>query len=72
MTWNHRVMKHHDCGEDWYGIHEVFYDENGEVDGWAESADVTGESLNDLRTALDWMLDCLDKPVLDYSNDENK
>jgi len=68
MSWNHRVMKHHDCGETWYGIHEVFYDEEGKVENCTYDADITGESLEDLKRTLEWMLVCLDKPVLDYED----
>jgi len=61
-------MKHHDCGETWYGIHEVFYDEDGKVDGWTEDEEIMGESLEELKQTLEWMLVCLDKPVLDYDD----
>ena len=35
MTWSYRIMKHSDG---WLGLHEVFYDDDGKVNGWTEEA----------------------------------
>lgn len=72
MTWNHRVMRHESgpigfCDDGcWYGIHEVYYDEQGNVDGYTKDALVTGDNIEDLKWALQKMLECLEKPVLEY------
>lgn len=75
MGWNHRVMKRvfieQATGEEieWYGIHEVYYD-NGKVSGFTEDATrVSAEGLDELRQTLEWMLAALDKPTLDYDED---
>ena len=67
MRWNHRAMRTvHDNGEVAYSIREVFYDDDGTIEGWtAEAMDPHGETLDELRADLVRMLACLGKPVLD-------
>jgi hypothetical protein len=38
-TWNYRVIAQEDpeFGEVVYGIHEVFYDDEGSIDGWTKA-----------------------------------
>ena len=33
MTWNYRIIHYKDGG---YGLHEVFYEKGGKIDGWTE------------------------------------
>ena len=35
MTWNYRIIHYKTGG---YGLHEVFYSKEGEVEGWTEDA----------------------------------
>ena len=68
MTWKYRVIKTKiswkgEEFEDWYQIHEVFYNEDGSIFGYANTG-VGGESIEDIRETLEWMLECLDKPIL--------
>lgn len=63
--WNHRVMKRKLESGDFYGIHEVFYNEDGSI--WSYTVDpieVVGESIDELKQTLEWMLKCLDNPIL--------
>lgn len=65
-TWNHRVIKTKDGTEDWYGIHEVYYDEDGKAYGWtSKPVEVAGNSIHDLRKTLEQMLECLNKEIID-------
>lgn len=71
MTWNHRVVKYkkeliHD-NEDphYYGIVEAYYNKNNEVWGITQQPSVISDSLEDLRQTLEWMIKCLDHPVID-------
>ena len=82
-TWNYRVMKHkinldglsdkmkelvtnHE-EEYWYGIHEVYYNEAGEVDGWTENEiQPFGETPEELKQCFELMSLAFDKLVLDY------
>lgn len=67
MTWNYRVISRTDpsgSGE-LFGIHEVYYDSIGRVEGWTEEpCDPFGESLSELRADLEMMMAALEKPVL--------
>ena len=63
MSWNYRVIK------DWdglYEIHEVYYDDKGNIDNRTVKAIVPdGESVSELRRDLLYMLAALLQPVLD-------
>lgn len=66
-NWNYRVLKFHDkeSGEDFYGIHEVHY-EDGKVVGVSETpAKATAENPIALGWVLDMFKQALEKPILD-------
>ena len=55
----------------YYAIHEVYYDENGKVNGWTEEPiRILAESLADLKITVQRVLECFDKPVLDEETKE--
>lgn len=63
--WNHRVIKESLNGEDWYSVREVFYNSDGSIYAYTdEPVEVSGDSIKELREYAQWILDCLDKPVL--------
>jgi hypothetical protein len=69
-NWNYRVVKRiwnhkylHEPME-LFDLCEVYYDENGDVDYMTE-AYITEHSIEDMRETLQWMLDSLDKPIID-------
>ena len=69
--WNYRVFKRihnhkylHEP-ETLYEIREAFYDNNGEVNGWAETPDVIADSLDGLKWTLNKMMEGCDKPIID-------
>lgn len=67
MTWNHRIIKKLDSlANVYYEIHEVYYDNRGNPDGWTEDP-VTpyGTNLEDLHADLAYLLNALDKPVME-------
>jgi len=71
--WNYRVMQQPERPDDpddkgiWLAIHEVFYDDDGEVDGWTKDAvTVGGNSKEELLKVLENMTAAAEKPVLDY------
>ena len=73
MRWNHRVIKVIDkamgVDEEWYAIHEVYYNEDGMLAGYAERpATVGGESVEELRTVLEQMLRALDETIIDKTD----
>lgn len=65
MTWNYRVLKkEHHTGEIELSIIEVYYDEMGNIDGWADDIRPHGETLEELRRDLDHMIRALTAPIL--------
>jgi len=67
MSWNHRVMKMKDGEDDFYQIHEVFYDIEGNVESYTKNGvTVGGNNIEEVKWVLREMLAALDKPVLDY------
>ena len=71
MTWNHRVVRYEtrnlfgdpDVG---YAIHEVFYDNEGNIKAMTSDAvKPWGDTKDELRLELMRMLEALNKPDLD-------
>jgi hypothetical protein len=65
VFWNYRVMARKEGEETNLYISEVYYDSNGSTIGWTEGKEVYGESIDELNQTLTWMLESLDKPILD-------
>lgn len=58
MSWNYRVVRHTaPNGENYYGLHEVYYDQHGKAELWCETPTDTGETLEDLISSLRLQLD---------------
>ena len=67
MSWNHRLMKMKDGEDDFYQIHEVYYDKEGNVESYTKNGvTVGGNDIEEVKWVLLEMLAALDKPVLDY------
>ena len=66
--WNYRIVRSYPANKEeaWYSIREVYYDNNGKVNGWTEDA-IAPESntIEGLLEILQLMLNCLDKPILE-------
>ena len=66
MTWNHRLIRDTKDGETWYGIHEVFYEDDGEPNGCTvEAVSVVGETVDECKEILEWMIAACSKPVIE-------
>lgn len=64
--WNYRVLKRNQAGGVEYVIVEAYYDNEGNLDGRTEDAvSPYGETVEELRQSLQWMLLALDKEVLE-------
>ena len=71
MSWNYRVMKSKDGEDDWYQIHEVYYDGDNNVNGWTKNgATVSGNTIDEVRSSLKLMLASLNKEALNQNKDE--
>lgn len=75
MSWSYRVVKtvtkiplgNIDIS---YGIHEIFYDENNDVVSISEKAYAISDDIEGLKWNLQKMVECCDKPILDYHTGE--
>lgn len=71
MSWNYRVVKQHfkETGEDFFGIHETYYDDNGNVKSiTVNSVRLIDNSLEKLRHSCQMMLSAFENPVLNYED----
>ena len=67
MSWDYRVVRRMIGGMDTFQIHEVYYREDGAIHTFTEDpVGGFGESLEELKQDLQWMLEACDKEVLDY------
>lgn len=62
MRWNFRVIKNGDM----YEIAEVFYDDDGNVEGWADSSGLLScwDKYEDLKGTVEYLQYAFDKPIL--------
>lgn len=69
MSWNNRVIRRFHDSEEYFEIHEVYYDEKGNPDGVTEDGIVPfGDTLEELREELQRFLDACKKPILNYDD----
>lgn len=73
MTWNYRVVKKSNTGYDnldeYYGIHEVYYDDDGKPEMvTVDPVGAAGDTLEELKHDLAYMIAALDMPVLNYED----
>ena len=67
MTWNYRVVKKKYNDYVSYGIHEVFYDDNGNIEGCTEEPiDVSADSLEELKEVYNMMAEAFEQEVVEY------
>lgn len=67
--WNYRIMRHKHPREDYYAIHEVYYDEDQahKVRNWTvDPVNVMSETAEGVVEVLRMMLKDAEAPVLDY------
>jgi hypothetical protein len=58
-TWNFRIIKHNLPTEPevWFGLHEVYADKKGRIEGWTEQPILVGDSIEDIAKELNHMVD---------------
>lgn len=67
--WNFRVMRNDIDEENYYSIHEVYYNENNKPIAHSPvETPLYGESKKDLLKVFNMMQKALKKPVLEYIN----
>lgn len=77
--WNHRVVRETlSDGSYFYSVREVFYNDDGTIYAYTqEPVDICGDTIDDIKEYTQWILNCLDKPMLidgevefiDYNDD---
>lgn len=73
MPWNYRMMRQVCHDEIIYGIHEVYYDENGNVKNWTVNVlGPKGETYEDFIADFEHWMAAFDKPLLDEIELQNK
>jgi hypothetical protein len=69
MTWNYRLVKRTYRGEVLYGIHEVYYDDQGAPESiTGDPVGVAEQSKSDIMTTLRHMERALTMPTLNYED----
>lgn len=76
MTWNYRLMRREYQNpltretEVVYGIYEVYYDKDGEVNGWSKDPEnVLSESVDGIQWMVEKFSEALGKPILEYKDE---
>jgi hypothetical protein len=75
MNWNYRVTKriwNHKYltePEVLYEIREVYYDEKGNIERIEKEPTIVERSVNELKSTLQKMIECTEKPTIDYSTE---
>ena len=71
MSWNYRVLRMKCDDGYYYRIHEVFYKtQDRDHLLWSEDAiEPHGETIKELKDDLKMMLDALDKPLMEETDD---
>ena len=69
MSWNYRLVKRTHNDEVSYGIHEVYYDDQGNPESITKNpVAVAEESKGDIMTTLRHMERALTMPTLNYED----
>ena len=67
--WNNRIVKHEKDDTVWYAVHEVFYNDNGGINGYTEDPiTILGETVEDVKSQLEMITKDIEKhEVIDAS-----
>jgi len=55
VTWNYRIIHHDDHEHPYFGLHEIYYDDEG-ITNWTVEATVVGDDVNEVIHSLRMML----------------
>ena len=66
MNWNYRVLKQEINGEIYFGIHEVYYDEIGQIISCTEKSMIPlCNKIEDINYEFELMKDALKEDIID-------
>ena len=68
--WDYRVVRteSEDGSNEQYTVQEVYYDDDGKPSALSIDLMVEGDTITEMRTQLEKMLEALEEPVLDESD----
>ena len=68
--WDYRVVRKEsvDGSDEWYSIQEIYYDDDGQPMAQTIDLIIEGDTITEMRTQLERMINCLGQPVLDESD----
>jgi hypothetical protein len=66
MTWNYRVVRHIAENAEWYGIHEVYYEDENVVTMTEDMICPSAGTAEGLKADFKLMMEAFEKPVLEY------
>lgn len=73
MTWNYRIIVYEGDGENYFQMHEVYYDEDGNPDGYTENPiHIGAKSIEELEWVFEKMKEALTKPILSTKDFPNE
>lgn len=68
MFWNYRIIKHNVKAPFYAAVHEVYYDDAGNVETWTEDAiTLTGSSKTAIAEDLKYIVMDIKQPILNES-----
>jgi len=69
MSWNYRIMKREISENEFeFGIYEVYYNENGEINGWTEESVVpVVDNKEGLKYEMEEMLKAFNSETILYT-----
>jgi len=69
-VWDYRVVRKEsiDGSDEWYSVQEVYHDGDGQPMAQTIDLMVEGDTITELRTQLEKMINCLGDPILDESD----
>ena len=65
MFWDFRIIKHDTIKPAYFAVHEVYYDDNHQVEAWTEDPiDIVGESKKEILNDIENVFTDIKQPIL--------
>jgi hypothetical protein len=65
VSWNHRIVRHVGLADEiYYTVHEVYYDDDDNIEAWTDPVHPYGESEDELWRDLLHFVGAFNHPVL--------
>jgi hypothetical protein len=68
MYWDYRIIKHDTEKSGHLAVHEVYYDDKGNVEAWTEDpVDLIGSNKTEIVTDVEYIVSDIKQPILNES-----